>query len=206
VNNYAPRISYFGDYLADELVENLRTQQYHVRYLQGLSANRWNIRNVLAAKIWNVVFYFGHGEYDTWRTIFGTLIDERHAEYFANTIVFTYSCKAAATLGEKMVAAGAIAFIGNTQTMYGALPDKAYNFAADFKAIWFTEIADLFAGKTIDQCVSQARKGWEQLSSVYLQKFHETGVELFKSYSEHARDNGLYHIYWGNGNVYLDIM
>lgn len=185
--------TYHSSHIAEQLkdlVDNI--DGLYVRHIRGFLANSFVVTNALKHGRWDLIVYFGHGEHDQW----SNLIDIHNAGLFKGAIVVAMSCSSMKELGVASIEHGAIAYIGNDQELWGALPEKIMNNAIYFARVWQEIVINLLRGHDVRSTVTISRGRWFQLYQFYT----STGNH---EYAERALINYNGHGFVGDGGASL---
>ena len=144
------------------------------------------------------VVYFGHGETDRWRNGILPIVKLSQASVFRGaTIVYSMACESLSEFGRAVVSAGARAYIGNSEPVFGTAITKGINPARGFKAIWMNEVLNLVRGVDVENAVAFARQQWVEYAAMLGAAGEDPLVVAM------ARWNAAHHGYVGDGNARL---
>lgn len=148
-----------------------------------------------------LIVYYGHGKKDVWfHGFWRALADIGDSQLFRGSIVTTMACYSAEVFGNELVRAGAKAYIGNINEVFGAYNLLEYPYATDFIRIWQNEAVDLLRGWTVDRCVSETRTNLYRLARKYR---NNPNLPNGERYAQKCEFNAVNHIYRGDGNAML---
>lgn len=160
--------TFHSNYLAHRVVEKYRQLGHHVRMISGPFMIPKLVRATMMCMHWDMVIYFGHGTDYALKYFWADLINTSQVpEKLPIDIFYAFACDSAEGLGPSMIQAGIKAYIGNTEPMWGAIPEKKRNFAADFRDIIFQEIDDIIMGNTVGKAANHAIRRWNLLAETY---------------------------------------
>ena len=160
-----------------------------------------SIERCLLRKHYPLIIYYGHGKKDVWyHGIWNRLADGNDGSLFKGSIVTTMACFSAEIFGSRLVKAGAIAYIGNVNEVFGAFNLFEYPYATDFIRVWQNEAVNLLRGWTVARCVEDTKANLYRLALQY-----RTDPKLLNGemYAKRFEFNAVNHIYRGDGSATL---
>jgi len=159
------------------------------------------IEKALIKHHYPLIIYYGHGKKDVWfHGLWKALADKDDSQLFRGSIVSTMACYSAEIFGEQLVRAGARAYIGNVNEVFGAYNLLEYPYATDFIRIWQNEAIDLLRGWTVEKCVSETRTNLYRLARQYRTN---PNLKNGERYAQKCEFNAVNHIYRGDGHARL---
>ena len=119
---------------------------------------------------------------------------------FPKAIIYTMACHSLDTFGERMVAEGCRAYIGNDQIVWTAFNTATapYRASDDFCKIWYNALLNLMRGCTVVDTVRDTRHAWWKLADHY-------DTIGNRQLAKDARFNGDHHGYVGCAECTLPI-
>lgn len=169
----------------------------YLRVLAGIFTNVLSIKSALQAEQWDFIVYFGHGLNESWIDAwFGTSIFVDLAPYMHNAIVYSMACYSGSDFGDRIIQAGAQAYIGNIEVVWGAYNASEHKYAIDFARPHQNEVLNLLRGVSVEDTVNFAKIEWNNLARWY--KKNPENLKMASFYVDKAFYNGEHHVWKGN--------